>query len=155
MHHDVADLGELRFPRQMLLWAVRQWTHVEAARGPQGLVSEAFTRLQMHGACAQLDAMLCSLLGDTPRPLCWRCPSATMVSDDEMLLLDSIGLLQVQAHDCVAVRWSLMWPAATVGVALTYAAQLAIQFADAGLILGAPDRVAAVTRPLVHSARLH
>jgi hypothetical protein len=133
MHTSMADIGTMKFPRQFLLWSVRQWTHT-----PSGspLLTDAFARMGMTAALPALERLLHALLATTTRPLCWRCPNAAAVSEDEWALLDAIALVQIGASERVAMRWSMSWPATTVRVALAEADRLAQEFTVAGLHLG-------------------
>lgn len=141
MHASVTDVGELRFPRQFLLWSVRQWCHAPDRDRGTALVREAFQRMSMNDAYLALDALLSTLLASTPRPMCWRCPNARFVSDDEWALLDAIAILQSGAEDLVRCRWSMSWPENAVHIAIDAATRLARGFTEAGLMLGVPGSI--------------
>jgi hypothetical protein len=135
MHDTDECVQALRFPRQFLLWAIRQWTHVGRDLAATALIREAFARLHMHDGYDALTLLLEALLSTTPRPLCWRCPNAPTLSGDEARLLDAIAFLQADAEDAAADEFARLWPAHTVNIALHAARMLASGFSHAGLLL--------------------
>lgn len=132
---------DLRFPRQLLLWAFRQTRYGGGQVVIKQLIADALQRVGLSRAHRHLDILIdCFVtVADGGRPLHLLPPDRGWVSCDEMLLLDALGMLQSGNDYELTHFWQLWLSPADVRLAAAHAAAIAAQFRDAGLLLGAPD----------------
>jgi hypothetical protein len=148
-------VSDLRFPRQLLLWAFRQTRHGGGQAIIKQLIADALQRVGLSQAHRHLDILVDCFAADGGRRLHLLPPDHSWVSCDEMLLLDALGTLQSGCDYELTHFWQLWLSPSGVRLASAHAAAIAAQFRNAGLLLGAPDEYVAPipSRPL--SVLLH
>jgi len=130
---------DLRFPRQLLLWALRQTRYGNGQAVIKQLITDALQRVGLSQAHKHLDILIGCFAADGGRQLHLLPPDRSWVSCDEMLLLDALGTLQSGDDYELTHFWQLWLSPSGVRLATAHAAAIAAQFRNAGLMLGAPD----------------
>jgi hypothetical protein len=148
-------VSELRFPRQLLLWALRQIRFSGNQAEVKQLIADALQRVGLSQTHGHLDILVdCFASGDR-RSLQMLPPDRSWVSCDELLLLDALGTLQSHDDQEPTHFWQLWFPPAGVRLAISHAAIIAAQFRNAGLLLGTPEEYVSPSPMRMASALLH
>ncbi len=135
VHLSVADL---RFPRQLLLWAMRQTHHGAGDGETQRLIGAALQRVGISPAHRHLNRLVECFATQSFRPVQVLPPDLGWVSCDEMLILDALGVMQQAGIEQLDGCWMQWLSATTCRVAVVHAAELMSVFSGAGLLLGVP-----------------
>ncbi len=130
---------DLRFPRQLLLWAFRQTRYGNGQAVIKQLIADALQRVGLSQAHKHLDILVDCFTADGGRQLHLLPPDRSWVSCDEVLLLDALGTLQSGDDYELTHFWQLWLSPTGVRLATAHAAAIAAQFHNAGLMLGASD----------------
>lgn len=140
-----AALTDLRFPRQLLLWAMRQSRHAVDDSANHRVLGDALQRVGLNSAHRHLGVLVDCFAKRALRPIQILPPDRDWVSCDEMSILDALGALQLGESAELECSWRFWLPAPAFQLAVTAAAALMSVFSSAGLILGVPgvssDRV--------------
>lgn len=137
-----AQLADLAFPSQFLVWAARQWIRISNPCEPAARrLCEAFGQIGAPQALASLDAVLGTLATRARRRLDFRPACDTRLGRDERHLLEVIDALQAQPADrsrcaCVGAAYGIVtdWVGtAHLSLLQPRLAELAIQLGAAGL----------------------
>ncbi len=148
-------VNELRFPRQLLLWALRQTWFAGGEGSVRQVIAESLQRVGLSQAHSHLELLVERLVVDSERLLQMLPPDRCWVSCDELLLLDMFGALQVCDEDAFAHFWRHWLPPTAARFAALHAAEIAGYFRSAGLMLGNPGEHMSSVRVRSASAVLH
>ncbi len=140
-NHLDSNLGEpasdLKFPRQFVLWAIRQWCFSCESHDGERLVRTGFANLGIEDGYGALDTLLGCLVA-RPGGLQILAPNRRDVSADERHVLDALSLMQRGSHDLSALPWAHWMTPATLRLALQQALALTTWLTQAGLMLSLP-----------------
>lgn len=126
--------------QQALLWCMRVWVaglHRPIEAGPR--IQGMMTRLGAPGAAPFFESMMFALRHGAARPLAVGCVCRSHLSDDERMLLETLGLAQAcRLFEALLTLRGILTPEGA-RAALRSAEQLGVSLARAGRFLPAPE----------------
>ncbi len=136
---DHLSVTDLRFPRQLLLWAMRQVRYGAGDNETQRLIGEVLQRVGISPAHQYLNSMADRFAMHSTCSLQVLPPDRGWVSCDELLILDALGAMQQGDTERLEICWMRWLSATAFRVAVVHAAELMSVFSGAGLLLGVPS----------------